>query len=104
MPRSALPVRYTSISAAIWKPFAIFVLEAAYEATMWAAVQNAQRGVSNVVFLSSLGGGAFGNHESWIHAAIQRALHLVSNIALDVRLVSYRTAAESLVKLAKSFE
>ena len=74
------------------------------EATMWAAVQNAQRGVSNMVLLTSLGGGAFGNHESWIHAAIQRALHLVSNIALDVRLVSYRTAAESLVKLAKSFE
>jgi Patatin-like phospholipase len=33
------------------------VLEAAYEATMWAAVLNAQRSASNRVLLTSLGGG-----------------------------------------------
>ncbi len=33
----------------------MLVLEAAYEATLWAAVSNAQRGVSNVVFLTFLG-------------------------------------------------
>jgi len=49
------------------------VLEGAYEATLCAAVHNAQRGRSNVVLLISLGGGAFGNNESWIVAAMRRA-------------------------------
>ena len=51
-----------------WEAFASLILEAAYEATMWAAVLNAQRGASNVVLLTQLGGGAFGNHDDWIHA------------------------------------
>lgn len=37
---------------------ASLVLQAAYEATMAAAVLNAQRGASNVVLLTELGGGA----------------------------------------------
>ncbi len=57
---SALPVAYSSVPSAHWEPFASLVLEAAYEATMWAAVLNAQRDASNVVFLTLLGGGAFG--------------------------------------------
>lgn len=61
---SALPVRYTPVPPVHWKPFASLVLEAAYEATMWAAVLNEQCGASNVVLLTSLGGGAFGNDES----------------------------------------
>jgi hypothetical protein len=57
---SALPVAYTDVPQLLWKPFASLVLEAAYEATLWAAVLNARRGVSNIVLLTSLGGGAFG--------------------------------------------
>jgi hypothetical protein len=56
------------------------VLEGAYEATMWAAVLNAQRGVSNVVLLTSVGGGAFGNDKSWIHAAMRRALDMMLGV------------------------
>ena len=74
---SALPIAYSRIPAAHWQPFASLVLEAAYEATMWATVLNAQRGASNVVFLTFLGGGAFGNHSSWIHAAMRRALEMM---------------------------
>ena len=33
--------------------------EAAYEATIWATVLNANRGASNIVLLTQLGGGAF---------------------------------------------
>jgi hypothetical protein len=70
--------------------FASLVLQAAYEATMSAAVLNAQRrGTSNVVLLTQLGGGAFGNHDNWIHAAMRRVLELMSGFELDVRLVSY---------------
>jgi len=54
---SALPVAYTRVPAAQWERFATFVLEAAYEATMWAAELNAKRGKSNIVLLTFLGGG-----------------------------------------------
>ena len=54
---SALPVAYTNVPSAHWEPFASLVLEAAYEATMLAAVLNKLRGASNVVLLTLLGGG-----------------------------------------------
>jgi hypothetical protein len=39
---SALPIAYAGLPAASpWRPFASLVLEAAYEATLWAAVRNA---------------------------------------------------------------
>ena len=100
---SALPVAYSRVPPAYWEPFALLVLEAAYEATMWATVLNAQRGASNVVFLTLLGGGAFGNHGRWIHAAIRRALELMANFDLDVRLVSYGTPSKEIVAIVEEF-
>ena len=35
---------------------------------------NARRGASNVVLLTQLGGGAFGNRDDWIYAAMRRSL------------------------------
>jgi hypothetical protein len=52
---SALPVAYTNIPSRHWRPFASLVLEAAYEATMWAAALNAHRGASKIVLLTLLG-------------------------------------------------
>jgi hypothetical protein len=101
---SALPVAYSSIAATNWTVFATLVLQAAYEATMWAAVLNAQRGVSNVVFLTRLGGGAFGNEDAWIHLAIRNALEMVQGSGLDVRLVSYGSPSPAVTKLVKDFE
>jgi hypothetical protein len=63
---SALPVAYTGVPPSHWEAFASLVLQAAYEATMSTAVLNAQRGASNVVLLTRLGGGAFGNDDRWI--------------------------------------
>ncbi len=100
---SALPVAYSRVPPAHWEPFAVFVLEAAYEATMWATVLNAQRGASNVIFLTLLGGGAFGNHGNWIHAAIRRALKLITAYDLDIRLVSYGTPSKEIVAIAEEF-
>lgn len=100
---SALPVAYSGIAPSHWERFAILVLEAAYEATMWAAVLNAQRGASNVVFLTFLGGGAFGNEDWWIHGAIRRALATVAGYDLSVRLVCYSTPPTSVRQLAKDF-
>jgi hypothetical protein len=98
---SALPVSYGEVPAAHWRPFASLVLEAAYEATLWAAVLNARRGASNVVFLTFLGGGVFGNPASWIHAAMRRALQLVTAFDLDVRIVSYRTPSREMMAIAE---
>ena len=86
---SALPVAYTRVPAAQWAPFARLVLEAAYEATLLAAVENAQAGGTKVVLLTHLGGGAFGNDDDWIHDAMARALDLARGWALDVRIVCY---------------
>ena len=62
---------------------------------MLGAVLNAKRGLSNVVFLTFLGGGAFGNEDNSIHAAIRYALKLVANIGLDVRFVSVGRSCRS---------
>ena len=100
---SALPVAYSRVPPPSWELFASLVLEAAYEATMWAAVLNAQRGASNVVFLTLLGGGAFGNPGSWIHAAIRRALGLMKTFDLDVKLVSYGTPSKEILAISEEF-
>jgi hypothetical protein len=100
---SALPVAYSDVPAACWKPFALLVLEAGYEATLRAAVLNARSGASNVVLLTLLGGGAFGNHEAWIHAAIRRALNMMRSHDLDVKLVSYGAPSKQLLAIAEEF-
>jgi hypothetical protein len=97
-----LPVAYSSVPAANWEAFGVIVLEAAYEATICAAVL-ARRGASNIVLLTSLGGGAFGNEETWINNAIARALGMVRGLDLDVRLVSYGRPTPALEKLAASY-
>jgi len=101
---SALPVAYGRLPAPLWRTFAQFVLEAAYEATMCAAVLNARRGASNVVLLTRLGGGAFGNDDAWIDAAMHRALTKAAGYDLNVRLVSYGAPPRSMVELAAAFQ
>jgi hypothetical protein len=101
---SALPVAYTSVPPVLWKAFASLVLEAAYEATMAAAVLNAKRGASNIVLLTQLGGGAFGNRDDWIYAATRRSLEKMRDVDLDLKLVSYGAPSPAIARLAKDFE
>jgi hypothetical protein len=100
---SALPVSYTNIPAGRWKSFAILILEGAYEATFWAAVSNAHRFSSKILFLTQLGGGAFGNEPQWIHDAMRRALKKVVGVGLDVRVVSYQEPDRGLERLVQEF-
>lgn len=101
---SALPVRYSNVPAIEWKTFASLILQAAYEATLWAGVANAQRGASNVVLLTRLGGGAFGNDDEWIDSAMQRALGVVSNCELSVHIVCYGEPSHSSLQLVGNFK
>lgn len=97
---SALPVAYGRAPREDWRAFAQLVLDAAYEATLLAAVLNARHGASNIALLTLLGGGAFGNAPEWIYAALKRALRKVSGFALDVRLVSFGRPPATLEELA----
>ena len=88
---SALSCAYSGVQNQHWEALARLVLEANYEATLWAAVLNAvQEYASSTslhpqtapsagnnqqqVFLTFLGGGVFGNDPEWICDAIGRAL------------------------------
>ena len=86
---SALPVAYSRHLPELWADFARLILEAAYEATLCAAILNAKKNGSSKVFLTLLGGGAFGNETDWIIGAIRRALNLYKDFNLDVAIVSY---------------
>ncbi|SEH08748.1 hypothetical protein [Candidatus Venteria ishoeyi] len=86
---SALPVAYSQQSPMLWAEFARIVLEASYEATICAGILNSQKTGNNKVYLTLLGGGAFGNESTWIVNAIERSLKLYRNAGLDVVIVSY---------------
>jgi hypothetical protein len=100
---SALPVAYTRVPRHIWKSFAALMLESAYEATLCAGVENAQRGNSNILLLTRLGGGAFGNDDDWIDAAMRRAIQNAADFDLDVKLVSYGSPSPATLRLASDF-
>lgn len=93
---SALPVSYTDVPQSKWRSFATLVLEGAYEATLWAAVLNAGERGSRKVFLTRVGGGAFGNDRSWIDSAMWRALDKVRDLALEVFIVSRKPSDSDL--------
>lgn len=79
---SALPVAY-GIYSQHWESFARLVLEAAYEATLLTAILNK----SNIVYLTLLGGGVFGNDTQWINDAIDYAFEKTKHYGLDIRIV-----------------
>lgn len=80
---SACPVAYAPAPDAEWEALARLVLEAAYEATLRVA---ALRGAP--VFVTRLGGGAFGNRRAWIDDALAVACRRLGRTALDIRMVS----------------
>jgi hypothetical protein len=100
---SAIPVSYNSIEPISLKLFSSLILEAAYEATLLLGVINANKRGSNKIFLTLLGGGAFGNDEEWIISALEKALYNVENLNLDIKIVSYHAPSEKIVNLVKKF-
>ena len=101
---SAMPVAYSSHSADLWAPLATLVLEAAYEATLLAAILNTQATGNPRVYFTLLGGGAFGNHDDWIFAALERALRIGSGHHLIAEIVSYGRSKPRVQQLIASLE
>lgn len=99
---SALPIAYCSHVTSIWERFARLVLEASYESTFLAAIQNLKRTGCNKLFLTLIGGGVFGNPQSWILDAIQRSLALFRNVDLDVAVVSFLSSKPAVQDLVNA--
>jgi len=85
---SALPVAYSPHPRNLWAEFARLILEASYEATICAGILNSVSTGNKRVFLTLLGGGAFGNEPDWIFDAIKRALQIYRKADLEVIVVS----------------
>jgi hypothetical protein len=98
---SALPVAYSRHPSHLWEPFARLVLESSYEATICAGVLNSLRAGNRTLFLTLLGGGAFGNATEWITGAIERALQLHAHVDLDVAIVSYGSSNQRIQQLVE---
>jgi len=93
---SALPVAYSPYPQEDWERFARLILEATYEATFTAAVLNFQKTGNRKLFLTLVGGGAFGNETDWILSAIRRACDIFEKYPLDVCIVSYKMSNPQL--------
>jgi hypothetical protein len=96
---SALPVAYSSIESIYWDAFARIILEATYEATLYAALINLSRTGCNKVYLTLVGGGVFGNEPDWILESIQKAIKKFKNTPLDVGIVSYGNSNQQVMAL-----
>eukprot|EP01063_Lacrimia_lanifica_P007736 TRINITY_DN14980_c0_g1_i1.p1 TRINITY_DN14980_c0_g1~~TRINITY_DN14980_c0_g1_i1.p1 ORF type:complete len:415 (+),score=135.53 TRINITY_DN14980_c0_g1_i1:68-1312(+) len=94
---AAPAINYSAASSpASWSGFSRLILEASYEATLWAAVNNHdfEQHPVPTVFLTKVGGGVFGNKAEWIIAAIEAAAkafqrHTKNKVAINLILVHY---------------
>jgi len=99
---SAMPVAYSRLSSHQWERFARLILDAAYEATFAAALIQSKESENKTLFLTLLGGGAFGNDQQWILDAISRACKLYRSADLSVRIVSYSKSNPAIRYLVQS--
>lgn len=96
---SAVSCSYSGIQPGHWQPFAQLVLDAAYESTLWAALLHSSNPTTNhyKVYLTFIGGGAFGNDMDWIIQGIARAIKTVNaafksayDVHLEIVICHYR--------------
>jgi hypothetical protein len=99
---SALPIAYSHIESDLWKDFASLILEATYEATFYAALKNFYKTENNKLFLTLVGGGAFGNNLNWIFDAIKHSINKFRNTPLDVKIVTFGNSNSNVRKFVQS--
>lgn len=101
---SAMPVSYTEHASELWEPFARLILESAYEATLCAAITNRHNTGQPKVYLTLLGGRAFGNEPNWILDAVRRALRQYSDCGLEIAIVSFSRSRDGVRNLVQEFD
>ena len=89
---SALPISYTTTKTKDFESFARLVLDSTYQSTFAVAAIKAFETNQRVnVYLTKIGGGAFGNQSQWIVDAIRKSIKKYEEFPLDVHLVHYRS-------------
>jgi len=87
---SAVSCGYSRVAPESWEPLATLALDAAYEATLLAAVLDSEAAErSGTVWITFLGGGVFRNPKPWIASAIGRASSRCEHVDLDVRVAHF---------------
>ena len=100
---SALPIGYVSnIEESLWENFARLILEAVYEATLYAGLINYRETGSKKVYLTLVGGGVFRNNIEWILDAISLSILKFKNTPLEVKVVSYGSSNYLVSKKIKT--
>ncbi len=100
---SALPIGYVShIEESLWESFARLILEAVYEATLYAGLINYRETGSKKVYLTLVGGGVFRNNIEWILDAISLSILKFKNTPLEVKVVSYGSSNYLVSKKIKT--
>lgn len=100
---SALPVAYSQHLSEHWASFAQIILEASYESTLCAGILNSLKTGNNKVYLTLIGGGAFGNKITWIINAIKRSLELYRHLNINVVIVSHGYSNSHVQELVRQF-
>ena len=105
---SAVPVSYNRSPSTVWEPLARIILKACYESVFHSALLNMKRhngaAGSRKLFLTQVGGGAFGNRSTWIHDAIIHSCKKFKNLNLEVYLVCYGRVDNETRELAKELQ
>jgi hypothetical protein len=101
---AALPVSYTGIAPHHWQAFARLILEASYECMLYAALINYTQTGNPQVYLTLVGGGAFGNARIWIYYAMRVAIEKFRHTPLQLKIVSYGNSNQSLRDFIAGFE
>ena len=98
---SALSCAYSGIEIELWTNFAQLVLDGMYEATLLCGYINTIENRNRNVYLTFLGGGAFGNKLEWIASAIGRAMGIAHKLKLGINVVicHYKELNEVLKEL-----
>lgn len=100
---SALPVAYSQHASERWARFAQIILEASYESTICTGILNSMKTGNSKVYLTLIGGGAFGNERTGIINAIKRSLKSYQHIDLDVVIVSHGYSNSHVQELIRQF-
>lgn len=95
---------YSSVDPIYWESFARLVLEASYEATFHAAIINYEQTGCKKVFLTLLGGGAFGNDIAWIMDSLKLVLNRFKDTSLEVGIVSYGRSKREVMGMCEGFQ
>ena len=101
---SALPVSYSDVEIDKWEAFSRLILEATYEATLLASIENCLRTGNKRLYLTLVGGGAFGNPNGWIADSIVQALNKYRYGGLEIRFISYGKSNQLVKDIIKRLE